>query len=330
MLVKCPRCDFSQPKDQYCAQCGIDMQSFKPPRKSVLKSYLTDPLLYLAIALIIVGVSIATLYKKDKSNLAQRVSFLKGNVQIASTNGLDKKSSMETAVARLEAEVPSASPPKDTAPEVETTRRMASVETASPSAAAATKPAAAINGPVVRVYYAEVPRHALERLYAESQATGQFNSFGDYTAGILPDVAKRISAPSLKILVLEKAEKSITKAVQLFAGVHDHELEDVIGLSTYIELAEIENNSFRGNIEVIRSLRENGERASGSIQKNSYPAIFELGPGAGFFIAGVLPHGQLPHEEQLVKQGPFRILKSPSFQNKESEFVIFIEFEKKP
>jgi hypothetical protein len=297
------------------------METYKPPRRSALKSYLTDPLLYLGIALIAIGVSIGFLYKKEKTNLAQRVSFLKGNVQIASTTGSDKKAEAPTREVAAEAPAEPVAPPP--APSV--------AAAAAPAApAATTKAAAPANGPLVHVYYAEVPRRALEKLYEESQATGQFNSFGDYTAGILPDVQKRIMAPGLKIRVLEKTDKTITKAQQWFTGIRDPELDEDIGLSTFIELAEVENNTFRGNLEILRSWKEGGERAPASIQKNSYPAIFELGPGAGFFIAGVLPRNHVAHEEELTKQGPFEILKSQSFMNKESEFVIFVEFEKKP
>ncbi|MCB0341386.1 MAG: hypothetical protein H6626_09255 [Pseudobdellovibrionaceae bacterium] len=33
MIVECPRCGFSQPKDRYCANCGVDMDNYKPEPK---------------------------------------------------------------------------------------------------------------------------------------------------------------------------------------------------------------------------------------------------------------------------------------------------------
>jgi hypothetical protein len=158
----------------------------------------------------------------------------------------------------------------------------------------------------------------------------------------LPDVQKRITAEGLKIRILEKSEKTITKNQQWFTGLHDNELDEDMGLSTFIELAETDNNVFRGNLEIVRTLREadSDKRALAAIdssataptpQKNSYPAIFEMGPGSGFFIAGVLPRKtRIAHEEELSRKGPFEVLRSPAFQNKETEFVIFIEFDKKP
>ncbi|MFN9067799.1 MAG: hypothetical protein ACK5V3_11265, partial [Bdellovibrionales bacterium] len=37
MTIKCPKCGFSQPRDQYCARCGVNMTAFKAPPKPLLK-----------------------------------------------------------------------------------------------------------------------------------------------------------------------------------------------------------------------------------------------------------------------------------------------------
>lgn len=34
-MISCPKCHFQQPKDQYCAKCGVDMGNYKPPRPSL-------------------------------------------------------------------------------------------------------------------------------------------------------------------------------------------------------------------------------------------------------------------------------------------------------
>ncbi|HEY8272602.1 MAG TPA: hypothetical protein VIG33_17040 [Pseudobdellovibrionaceae bacterium] len=307
------------------------METFIPPRKSAFVRYTTNPLLYLTLALIALSISIGTLYKKDHSDLAQRVKFLKGTLQIANTYKQESKQPDEDT----------AESPTDPAEEMAAPAQV--VPAAASTAVPTPKAPPAPSGPVAFIYYAEVPRQSLEKIYEESLATGQFNSFGDYTAGILPDMQKRITAAGLKIRILEKNEKPITKNQQWFTGIHDPEADEDLGLSTFVELTEIENNTFRGNLEIVRSLREldNFERtrnlasvdpaAIGNLQKTSYPAIFELSPGYGFFISGILPRKtHFTHEEELTAKAPFEILKSTNFQNKESEFVIFIEFEKKP
>lgn len=57
MMVHCPKCGFEQPRDHYCASCGIDMRLFQPRKKPLGKKILASPLLVLtALALISVAV----------------------------------------------------------------------------------------------------------------------------------------------------------------------------------------------------------------------------------------------------------------------------------
>jgi hypothetical protein len=203
--------------------------------------------------------------------------------------------------------------------------------------AAATVPApapkaAASDEPVVVVTYAEVPSHAMEKIREESESTGQFNTFGDYSAGVLPDVEKRLHAEPLKIQVLETTQKAIGMNEHWFQGIHDAEFDEDLGLTTFVELSGFENDIAHGRVEIVRSWRDAADAGvPGALQKMPYPAAFDLNPGAGLFIAGILPRkSRVAHLTELTSKKPFQILNSVAFQNKDSEFVIFIEFRKKP
>lgn len=322
MLVKCPRCGFSQPKDQYCAQCGVDMVTYKPPKVSPFKKYSKDPVVYLGLLLVAIGLFLANNYRHQKMELTQRVNFLKGNLQIASTSGTGVKKS-QPSPASVEAPPPPA----------------ATVAHEAPAAAPAAEAAKAVapttsTGPTVRIYYAEVSVLALKRLYEISQATGQFNVFGDYSAGLLPDLKSRLNSPALRIQALPGETKDVAKELRWFAGLHDAESGDDIGLTTFMSVDEVENNTYRGSLEVLRSWRDGTEQPANSIQKTSFPATFEMTPGDGFFIDRVLPHNtHILREDEFSAIRPAHaldILKSLNFQNRESELVIFVEFEKKP
>lgn len=43
MLIKCPKCGFDQPKDTYCANCGIEVDSFKPVQPPFWKTAIKSP-----------------------------------------------------------------------------------------------------------------------------------------------------------------------------------------------------------------------------------------------------------------------------------------------
>lgn len=359
MLVNCPRCGFTQPKDKYCAQCGVDTETFKPPQPSSMASLrrtLSNPLLFLGIAAIALVFLFKSFQRPTTESLSERVQFLKGHSQIASrTDHAD--ASQADAASRGIASTTTTSK-NETSFVDDTTNSNASADAAlkgnangeaalmgATSNAPATAPtpanaglgvnpkAAADGETNVTIYYAEVPTRSLERLYQESQATGFFNTFGDYTAGTLPDVEKRILSDAMKIHVFQKTEDTIGNVQKhWFTGIQDHELRENLGFTTFIELADTENNSFRGNLEVVRAWRANPEGGTGaSVQKTSFPASFELSPGAGFFFAGIMPPKSfLSDESELTRQAPFQILNSVPFKSNASEFVIFIEFRKKP
>jgi hypothetical protein len=339
MLVNCPRCGFEQPKDKYCAQCGVDTETFKPPRKSAFKSFITSPALFLGIAIIATVVFFKTVHKPDTASLTKRVQFLKGTLQIANRSSEKSAEPASRDIASTDTAAAAPESAQAAAPAAtSTTAALIAQEPAPAATVAATvlAPAAkvALNAdePNVTAYYAEVPSRAMDKIREESQATGQFNSFGDYTAGILPELEKRIRSEALKIQILETTQRNITNNEHWFHGIHDAEFDEELGLTTLVELSDFENGTFHGRAEIIRSWRDAADAGTpGALQKTSYPAIFELNPGAGLFIAGVLPRkSHVAHLAELTGKKPFQVLDSVSFQNKESEFVIFIEFKKKP
>src|ERR1022692_1365529 len=60
MLVNCPKCGFSQPKDRYCAKCGVDMDSFKPAVPSAFSQLIGHPIFH--FTLIFIGVFLVIFY----------------------------------------------------------------------------------------------------------------------------------------------------------------------------------------------------------------------------------------------------------------------------
>ena len=58
-MVKCPKCSFEQPEDIYCANCGVNMKTYKPTPESFLKSFINSWMGKIAlITLVIVGILI--------------------------------------------------------------------------------------------------------------------------------------------------------------------------------------------------------------------------------------------------------------------------------
>lgn len=345
MLINCPRCGFQQPKDKYCAQCGVDIENFKPATPPAWKKFFGNPLIQLSLLVIIASGAGITLYQKGQQNLERRVSYLKSTVQInASANGPAAQFA-ETPTPHDQPTTDQASqaaPPGDAdaadgtitaykvAPPTATTS-----PTPTPSAAGdKTKDAKALvktGTPHLVFYYAEVGRSSLNSFISASRNTGQFMSFNDYSAGILPGINKALTAPQVKIL--HKEEHSLTDAkaaAQWFYGIKDsRDPSREIGHTSVFEVSEMDTNNLRGNFEVLRSWREQTSAGTFEIQRKSFPAIFEIGGDTGFFMAGVMPpQSNLENEDELVSYDIYKILRSPQFRAGDSDFVIFIEFEK--
>ena len=54
MMINCPKCNFLQHKDQYCAQCGIDMEAWHPPQKPKWKKIISNWIFQLILLFLVI------------------------------------------------------------------------------------------------------------------------------------------------------------------------------------------------------------------------------------------------------------------------------------
>nr|BFD68338.1 hypothetical protein HAGR004_33600 [Bdellovibrio sp. HAGR004] len=344
MLINCPRCGFQQPEDKYCAQCGVDMESFKPATPPLWKRFFGNPLIQLSLVVVVAGGVGITLYQKGQQNLERRVQYLKSSVQINSTHGTPD---LAEAAPVAESNVDSTSQSSEAADGVVDAYKVepppASALAAAPTPGTSPTPApetdsknprnVARTGAHLIVYYAEVPRSRLNAIFTASRSTGQFMNFNEYTAGILPDFKKNVLDQS-DIQILHKEDRTLSTSRTLqwsYAAKNRMNPSMEIGLTTFFELSDLENNSLRGNLEIQRNWLEPSPNGSFELQRKSFPAIFEIGGETGFFMSGVLPPGSgidRPIEDDLMNFEIYKILRSPRFRAGQSEFVIFVDFEK--
>lgn len=337
MLINCPRCGFQQPQDKYCAQCGVDMETYKPSRPPVWKRFFGNLAVQLSLLVFIAGGVGVVLYKKGQQDLERRAGRLYSPVQInqSSTSPASSASSdlnKETSATNIEPTHDAASKTDTADKEVAFTEAQGHPTTADKTnekAKPESRSVASVSTPHLEVYYAEVSRRSLNNIVAASRTTGQFMNFNDYTAGILPNIEKFLSDSSVKVLTKEIRPVEDTKTLQWFYGIKNRQEPDMeIGLTTFFEISEIEGANLRGNFEIQRTWRE--QTGSGfEIQRKAFPAIFEIGAGTGFFMAGVMPlQSNLENDDELMSIDVYKILRSTQFRSSESEFVIFIKFEK--
>lgn len=343
MLINCPRCDFQQPQDQYCAQCGVDIDAFRPAAVPLWKKIFSNLFVQIALLLIVAGGAGISVYQKEQDNLERRVAYLNTAPQVASTSGSPQDFQ---ATENDDSNFPSTNElPTDQASQTPSegnvtlaTAKMMSNETTAPvptSPSAASSTALVTNQtdpkPQLIIKYAEVSRQTLSNFVSLSRATGQFMSFNEYSAGILPGMMKALSSAGVRTLAIDKSNAKVNPGTfyESFVGISDPtDLSRRIGFNLAMAFTDIEDGVLRGNIELQRYWRELRPPGEPQVQRRDFPAIFEIGRDSGFFIFGMLPRRTNldNREDELIRQDVFKILRSPQFQSEESEFVIFIEF----
>lgn len=329
MMIACPRCGFSQPEDQYCAQCGVNMHTFRPREKSTFKK-LTENVGIQIVCLVVVaavsgtyliGGSTPSKFGKSERTSSTRLVKTTTGSSLAATSADNKENlpglaNKEIEISTeasdsLEATQPSSSSlPKAPPHQAES----ATAVTKSSDGKDAAADAASTSGVLFKLTYAEVSRDVLQRWISDSSSLGLFQNLQEYSAGIVPDFNKRGD----KILqFLKTTEKRLTVGqieTNISGKMGDDGLQ-VIGMTVNYELKSFDG-TVHGAITVARTGRQTRDR---------FPAEFDLPKGAVFFLVDSLTPQSLTAERNELNMAPFQIFKSQDFMTQNSKFVILIE-----
>lgn len=349
-MMKCPRCGFTQPRDQYCAQCGVDISSYKPPQLPLFDRITQNLFAQLGFVALIIFFVASFLMKKKDSSLNERVNYLKGNLQISSQKPTTPASSfakntnppsptndpsLKQAAALPESSQTAAAPPPPQAPPgaVGATAPNAAMMAANKSLDRAAEGVAENKtSHVVKISYYEISTRVREMLIDESRNTGQFNNYGaDYAAGLLNQFQRRLPTLGKEALLLHSEVKTLENEnpINWFNGLESSTTGNHIGFRNNLKLAELNPNSFEINFEIAKSWKENVEPNTTSIITSSYPLQIEMLKTSACFITGILSPPSLPEGEDYISSvPPFTILKSKAFRQRQSHFLILIEIER--
>lgn len=337
MLVRCPRCNFSQPKDQYCAQCGIDMTTFKTEGPSFFARLFASKAF---IVFIIFALTLAAGTYISKNATSQRLVEKLTNYDLSSNRNIEITQAQEenlNANSITESTANTVSPPSDTsesASEInaqmpnsllnETDNTLATSESrqADPAATtSSTSNTSTVRSRMVRVYYTSVSREQLAKIFSEAQSTNQFANFGAYSAGVIQELGQKLTPSNTQIKILHQVEKRIEERrnASWFVGRSSNEDPNSnLGFSTSFDLREYDPQNVRGAILVTRYWKE----------INRFPAEIEMNYQNGFFISGIMPnHLPAGTNEAVLNTPPLQILRDADFRARKSEFVIFVEID---
>lgn len=313
MIVKCPKCGFSQPQDQYCAQCGVDMHGFKPPKEPAVNRWAKDPIVHLSLVLIVACVVLVTLYQKHLwrplLSESRDVNFM-GWQASTSSKSSEEQTLSQAVLSDVESETPGSDLLEESATESASMKK--------PKTPFGISRSADVRNYQAKLSYAEVSPRVLEEWIEEATNLGQFNSFGDYGAGLIPDFKEKLKQQTKHYKIHRTDSQSLDGVQSLVSqfqwpGLPEEGAREIrepaslpdLGLQSQIVIESIENGLSKGHIELQRLQKD---PTTGQIQKQIYPAEFELSQNQAFIVTGIGPSG--------------------SVRPQESEFIIWIQVDK--
>jgi hypothetical protein len=327
MLINCPRCGFSQPKDQYCAQCGIDMQSFKPKEEPALTRFFGNTGVQIALLLIAAAfVGQYIIRSEEPQKWVQKITHFQGmSKSEKSKNANSNSDSEEEALGAASSQELSETSASSQAQQLESLKNKEfSTARASDTSALAgsavpgtsgTSGAQDLSSMSFKLTYAEVSQDMLRKWINDSSNLGLYQSLSDYSAGILYDFRKR-GDNFQQNLKSSDIKLALGSSNSILSGTMTDDGSQVIGLVTAIEYKTGEADGVHGNILVTKN---NGQSTE------SYPAEFDLPKGSVFFIIGALKRENFANERTRLNMPPFQVFKSPDFMTRKTEFVIILE-----
>ncbi len=320
MMVNCPKCGFSQPQDQYCASCGVDMDAFRA-RHRASKSLFQNPAVQiggLATALIAAFVFVKATGSTKPEPLATDTPIVRDvdqqETELAQAQfdqnrareAMNETSSASvTSPAFNAASVPNEvsgggapTPPAPAAPSAPaTTSATAKIVDAKDAKPAAGIRAALQPAQSVRVVFIEAQRAFLNELLSDARDA---SSDGSVSFGVVNNLDQKLKN-SRAWQSLENSGDQPIKLNQpnlIFKGTRDQATGQNIGLTVQVIPISRDEAGTHLQVDANRTLRD----PSTGIDSLNFqmPETFSVPKGASVVISGVLPHRNLGPDEQAL------------------------------
>ena len=265
MMINCPKCGFSQPEDQYCAKCGVDMVAYRPKEKSVSEKFFSNT----SMQFFALGVIVAICFMGYQVvRTSKRLARVGGAQQFQDLMETDEASEGAADMSQRH-DMP--------APDMPKTAKLMAVQTAGAAAvdanaeAAKVKPVAApvaaASAPVasakmadatrLRVVFAEVPKPILVDWFTDSKSPP--STSGSLTTGVIADFQTKIRGAANGWRPLEAPIDQtirLNQIVLVYKGGHDDSTGQNVGISMQLTSTALENGGATVSISSSRNLHE--------------------------------------------------------------------------
>jgi hypothetical protein len=99
MMMECPRCGFAQPKDRYCASCGLDVDNYVAKPKPFLIRLAQNPDFHLSLIVILILLVVAYIFYAQRDQFGRQVGALISGHPLSSRDSRTSEPQAEKKVA---------------------------------------------------------------------------------------------------------------------------------------------------------------------------------------------------------------------------------------
>lgn len=334
MLVNCPKCGFSQPNDQYCAQCGVDMATYRPAKPGLIKRALKSPFTYVVLAVCLIGIAFLYVQDSQRRELSERIEYLQSGPLIVESS--QENISVESAPESNETTITPSSSSSSGAVGTEAYQKGIVEEEAGNSSTSTTLQAsslssvnnespAAIGRPkFVKVVFAEIGKNYLKRIQEDLKKYGAYQRLEpDLFWGLFKSGQFELT-DSPEIRILDTAEFNLSASIEWHKNLIRDSDNDPTGPGFNGAITQISTTDqmVKLDSEIIHINRG----PDGALQRRSFPYVFEAKSNDIYILSGILPNLPTADPNLIETSGPFQIYSSEKFQRNESELTLFYIF----
>lgn len=362
MMVNCPRCGFSQPEDQYCAQCGVDMLNYQPARKPLWRRIAASTIFQVFVLAVVVTLVFSYAREKRQRELAERIAEVESarstqtftRRQAESTPPVEQRRVIASNTPEAQTESQSSTlvedePEESTLANTDNARAAETTASTTPPAATefndgeeeaavdaqsdmSTTAAAAVSPPQsVRVTFAAASRRAISELItsASNADPNSITSIGPVTLGTVPQATNRLRALQTTEYwqMLDSSSRSVQvgQPVEFYGGQREPTTGHFLGFVVEVTPSDYDEANTLMHLRILRYLREGTEI---DVFVVPIPETVAIPRGGGAFVSGALFSKRANSREERQFYDPIKvlhILATEPYRNNLTDLLIFIE-----
>lgn len=335
-MISCPKCGFEQPPDNYCARCGVNMSTYKPPAnaKSIGRQILSSGGFYMFLLASVIAASVYMIFIRTSINQFEKISVTSRETRQAFTTNSENTTppsselseapvSTTAPLRTIEATGSAGVQTQDLPPAPPEGFLKKGVETRGVERSTRPDDGLAVRNPSgpkrvkVIAYFLEIPQSAIPTLFAASggAATGIISNFSSHLSD-----AERSSEGRLK--TLSRIEKTID------APGAQIRFDEILNESTgiFIRAIPVTLTEAQTNLDIHIEYRGVAQQGGPFVQE--FDGSFSLVNAAAAYFADVLPRSQFIRPEDAPvysRHSIFKLLTSQPYLTNATDFVIFFE-----